>query len=745
MKPDRRRRAVAACAWLALSSLAGSCRGPAPGADLAPAMDPEKPVFGTLKTATVAKRDREWVLKQTGKPIRIHDVVHRTVPASPSGHLEYEVDIPADAHFTAALGINEDHHDRPPIEFVVKVRKGDRETVASTQLVDPLNKPAHRRWLPLDVDLSKHTGKATLILETRGYESDKEDLRWAYWGSPAVTSPKRKAPLVIVYLVDTLRADHTTPYGYARDTTPELKRFAQDAVVFETAITAASWTKPSVGSVFTSQLPGKHRAIQLRDPLDLGNLTLAEVLKQKGYATGAAIGNSVIYAEGTNFEQGFDYYAGLHGADDRTSKVVEAGPLVDAALTWIDARRGLPTFLYVHTMDPHVPYTPPAPFDMKFEPHPAADHGAADPRTDYKEPIDKERMIAQYDGEIAYGDREFGRLMTELKSRGLYDDALIVFLADHGEEFLDHGQWTHGKSVYDELIHVPLIAKFPGRKDAGRRIAQQVQTIDIYPTVLETLGLQPPGTQIGSGHAMQPVIAGTAGESPAVSEISHRGYVAYGMRTRQDKYVRQFSPDEAEKYFDLLKDPKEQTDRLKEAPDRSRKMKADVEQAMTQSPYRHNLKWVGGGSYSLKLRCAGWIDGFEPIAFGSTERAVLDRDTQTLTLDVRPVVGQPRELFLSVRPMGAPIWVSGTRDGRPLTADDVFMAEESIHPAGVPFKLPEVESESERTDNMLEAPKTLSFGLHVWVTLLPGRTIRVIDEKECEKLKALGYISGPCK
>ncbi len=126
--------------------------------------------------------------------------------------------------------------------------------------------------------------------------------------------------------------------------------------------------------------------------------------------------------------------------------------MVDAALAWLDARRGFPTFLYVHTMDPHVPYAPPPPFDRKYEPHPTADHPGQDPRSDYKEPLDRERMIAQYDGDIAYGDQEFGRFVRELKARGLYDRALVVFLADHGEEFLDHGKWLHGRSVFDELV-----------------------------------------------------------------------------------------------------------------------------------------------------------------------------------------------------------------------------------------------------------------------------------------------------
>src|SRR5262249_28044066 len=171
------------------------------------------------------------------------------------------------------------------------------------------------------------------------------------------------------------------------------------------------------------------------------------------------------------------------GPGDRPSKVVEAAGVVDEALRWLDSRRGMPRFLYVHTMDPHVPYTPPAPFDQMFEPHPTPEHPANDPREDYKEPLDRDRLIAQYDGEIAYGDRELGRFLAELKKRGIYDRALIVFLGDHGEEFLDHGQWTHGKSVFDELIHVPLVVKFPRNEHAGRRVAQQVQTADVLPTV----------------------------------------------------------------------------------------------------------------------------------------------------------------------------------------------------------------------------------------------------------------------
>ena len=197
------------------------------------------------------------------------------------------------------------------------------------------------------------------MLETRGYEESGEAGQ-AFWGAPAITAPARKPPLAILYLVDTLRADHTGVYGYKRNTTPELDAFAKDAIVFEAAVAHASWTKPSVASILTSHLPGQHRAVQLRDPLDPSQVTIAGRFDAQGCATGAAIANSVIYGEESAFDRGFDFFAGLHGDDDTRSKLVGADVVVDTALAFLRSRRGLPTFLYVHTMDPHVPYAPPA-------------------------------------------------------------------------------------------------------------------------------------------------------------------------------------------------------------------------------------------------------------------------------------------------------------------------------------------------------------------------------------------------
>jgi hypothetical protein len=464
-------RLVKTCGTCLATVLAlAACRRQPPPVDLLNAV-------AALREAEVAGHPREWVLSQRESSLRLNDVVRRTLPAAPPSRLRYVVDVPSGSHLTFACGIAPSRHGRPAVEFVVTAQARGRASRVFSQTLDPRYNPLHRRWVDADVDLSAYAGRdVELIFETHGYE-ESGDVDVAYWGSPALNAP-RPAPLVVLYLIDTLRADHTSVYGYKRDTTPRLSALARDGVVFEQAIAQASWTKPSVASILTSLPPHRHQVVQLGDALDVKLVTLAERLQLHGFTTGAAISNVVIYGKDTHFEQGFDFYQGLHDPRDRPSKTVRAAPVVDAALRWLDARRGQPQFLFVHTMDPHVPYTPPPPFNQMYEPHPAPGHPGSDPRDGMTDPLDRERFIAQYDGEIAYGDRELGRFIDGLKARGLYDQALIVFVSDHGEEFFDHAQWLHGRSVFDEVVHVPLIVKFPGGRHRGQRVAQQVQTLD---------------------------------------------------------------------------------------------------------------------------------------------------------------------------------------------------------------------------------------------------------------------------
>jgi arylsulfatase A-like enzyme len=719
----------------AAASLLAGCRAPATPVDLLDAR-------AALVEASASSLAREAILERGAAGLRINDVLRRGFPAGPPGRLRFALDIPKDARLRTSVAIDPRFHERPGVEFVVKVRHGGREDVAWSLVVDPIARAEHRGWVDVDADLARFAGQGReLVLEARGYEAASDPAQ-AFWGAPAITT-SRAAPLAIVYLVDTLRADHTGVYGYARATTPELDRFAKDAVVFEAAVAHASWTKPSVASILTGQLPGQHRAVQLRDPLDPSQTTLAQWLDGAGFATGAAIANSVIYGEESSFDRGFDFFAGLHGDDDTRSKLVGADVVVDTALAFLRSRRGLPTFLYVHTMDPHVPYAPPAPFDTMFEPHATEDHPARDPRTDYREPLDRERMIAQYDGDIAFGDREFGRFVRELKALGLYDDALVVFLADHGEEFLDHGRWLHGRSLFDELIRIPLVVKFPGSRGAGTRVARQVQGIDVVPTVLESMRVD--GARRLAGQSLQRSLGADAAPRPALAEISHRGFVAHGVRSEEEKYVRRFSPDDDELLFDLSADPKEQRNLAAERPERMRLRKAQVEAGMAPNPFRYVLQARGRAPLALKVETRGWLEGVEAAGLGPHERSRVVANGRTLELLLQPRDGAPREISFTVRPIGAPVEITGLRAGRPLRPADVAVGERGHHPEALPYKLPDIESETERDRGLrlfAAPPRSVPAPVCLWLALPPGRTIGEMDEATRERLRALGYV-GP--
>ena len=695
-----------------------------------------------LVEGSVAGEGRAFVADVQGRMIHIDDVGLRVLPASPPSRIVLRTDIPKGGVFNVAAGIPEDRQQKGAVEFVVGVMENGRVQTVLTQVVDPISKPEHRMYVNLKADLSRFAGKdRELVLETRAFEKDG-DLFRAYWGAPAIAvDPKvgvRRDPLVIVYLVDTLRADHTTPYGYQRQTTPELGKFAKDAVVFESGVAHSSWTKPSVASLMTSRLPSRHHAVQLRDPLDSGQVTLAEMLAAKGFATGAVIANSVIYAADSNFSQGFDVFEGLHGPEGERSKNVDTRLVVNRALDFIDARRGLPTFLYVHTMDPHVPYSPPAPFDTMFDPKPASGHPGTDPRYDFKEPLDRERLIAQYDGDIAYGDQQFGRFIDGLRKRGVYDDALIFFVADHGEEFQDHGGWLHGRSVFDELIHVPIIVKFSGGQGAGKRVSQMVALSDVLPTILEALRMPVPDPPTIIGRPLQGVAFAKAPEQTVVSEISHRGFVSSGIRTGQAKYIRRFSPQTDELYFDLVKDPKEQTNLIDQKPEGLRRLRSAVEATMQVTPYRYALRSLSPQPQVLLLETAGWIEGVETAGLGVTEKAEIRNSGRVLEVTLSPKAGASRDIFFRVRPVGVPVTLRGQMGSRALGPADVFVGESGFHPPALPFLLPGLDAD------VLEGlfkPGPAKTGVLVYLDQPSGRAVKDLDPAEREHLCALGYIN----
>ena len=355
----------------------------------------------------------------------------------------------------------------------------------------------------------------------------------------------RRAGNILFIVVDTLRADHLPQWGRSQVKAPNLDAFAKDATRFENAYSNASWTRPSFASLLTGRLPASHRTMAKSDSLPDELVTLPEALRDGGYTTFGTVTNYNV-APFFNFHQGFDRYEYLEpsfvlGANDTAAKLLfvqalrqqiekiktrsgqvdvgsayrDAAEVNGTILSFLDEQPRSPFFIFAGYMDPHDPYYP----------HPYDGSGYSRAAHQQPDPSEAPRLQALYEGEITYWDSQFGQLIAELKQRGLYDEMTIVVTSDHGEEFMEHGGFWHGTTLYDEQVHVPLFVKFPGTGKGGE-MQHWVQSIDIMPTLLEHAGLDIPKGVQGQNLALD------AGRIYA--EESHEGNVLQSVRTRRE-------------------------------------------------------------------------------------------------------------------------------------------------------------------------------------------------------------------
>jgi arylsulfatase A-like enzyme len=375
-------------------------------------------------------------------------------------------------------------------------------------------------------------------------------------------------PNILVYMVDTLRADHLGVYGYEVPTSPNIDRFATDATLFGRSLAQTSWTRPAVASVFTGLHPQAHGTNGRLDALSQDAETVAEMLSGVGYETAAIFTNANLF--NTGLDQGFDTYLYLReGAHDAT--YVLSDELHDMAVQWLDKReRDRPFFLYLHAADPHSPYTPPPGFLERIGKRVEnPEVGLLDNVAELeREVVDEARLadlVALYDAEIAFNDHSFGRLLEELRRRGLYDTTMIVLVSDHGEEFFDHGWWQHGKTLYEEQLAVPLIIRFPGGVGAGERDDRIAQHIDLLPTMLDLAGLESPDRL--EGRSLYPGAAPRTGPVFAMSYLSVDDRVAESLTWDDAKLVlHHYDHPWGRLLFDLSSDPGETVNLWSERP-----------------------------------------------------------------------------------------------------------------------------------------------------------------------------------
>jgi len=337
---------------------------------------------------------------------------------------------------------------------------------------------------------------------------------------------------VVIVSVDTLRADHLGVYGYERDTSPRLDALAREAVVFERARAPRGLTWPSLVSLFTSLYPKSSNVRQNGDLLADDVPTLASVLQQAGYETAAFLGNACGV-----FTRNFDtLYCGEDEAVHRE------------ALGWLAGDHAEPYLLWVHYKAPHEEYLPPEPFDRFTREDyagPATGHRSyLDRVTLEKKPpseADLAHIVGLYDGEVLYSDAMMGEIVDALEDRGDFDESIFVFTSDHGEELLQHNNYYyHSCSVYEAVLHIPLVLRLPDRNRAGTRLAPLVENLDVTPTLLELLGVaSPDGLE---GQSLRGLINGEPGAegrfSRAFAEYNRPGTGWIGtVRTDRWHYI----------------------------------------------------------------------------------------------------------------------------------------------------------------------------------------------------------------
>lgn len=371
-------------------------------------------------------------------------------------------------------------------------------------------------------------------------------------------------PSILVYLIDTLRAREIGAYGAEITQTPAMDAFAAEGVLFQNAKTPSSWTRPAVASLLTGVPPTVHAIETFRDVLSTcgpSQVRLPQLLQAQGYVTGAVVANPQVDPL-FGFAPGFDSFQGLYDArTDRRRPGVEdmistAPTVVEAAKRFIEGvPSNRPFFLFVLTIDPHGPYAPPAPYDSMYEPRrvsadPLDDAAFKRLRRQMAAGRSSPELLAQYRGEVSYADAAFGDLISWMEDREILDETLVVLTADHGEEFAEHGDKGHGKTLYEEVVGIPLILRHPGSLARGRR-GENVDLMDLGATLAAAGGARPPEHWRGRD------LRGPLKPAAVVSTSRLRDGYKYQALSRGTLKLIENEETHASELYDLSLDPEE--------------------------------------------------------------------------------------------------------------------------------------------------------------------------------------------
>jgi arylsulfatase len=432
---------------------------------------------------------------------------------------------------------------------------------------------------------------------------------------PEASQPA-KPPNVLIVLVDTLRRDHLSTYGYPLPTSPNLDELAAESVTFTNAFSHSTWTKPSIATLFTSLYPPQHGlarvAFENNDGVQTHALnkrlpTLAKRFRKAGYATAAFSANLHVKRK-TGFARGFEHFVFR-----RTKSAFDLNQLLRSWHDEIDER---PFFAYLHYMDTHWPYnrklaqTRSRFGNTRIKPNPPVDWTLVGRwAEDFLSDETLRALKARYDEEIAFVDEALGQLLRWLRETGAFADTIIVFTSDHGEGFNEHGELQHGFRPYEELAQIPLIIRLPAWLEGEpRTVDDLVGLVDVAPTLLDLSGLRP--LPAAAGRSLAPLMRGEAMPQGA---LYLEGSDAQGLRTPTNKLLVTAGGDAH--CLDLAEDPQELAPISGPLPAECRSLVEDLEQlrrrlAAEFDPLERPAETVPLSEEELKaLRTLGYLDG----------------------------------------------------------------------------------------------------------------------------------------
>jgi arylsulfatase A-like enzyme/Tfp pilus assembly protein PilF len=416
------------------------------------------------------------------------------------------------------------------------------------------------------------------------------------WFRPAHKRQPLDLQRVLLISIDTCRADRLNCYGHPRPTTPHIDAVASEGSLFINAIAPVPMTLPSHSTMLTGTIPPYHGVHDnLMYGLGQDNITLAEILKEQGFITGAIVGAFVLDAQ-FGLDRGFDTYDDRFESYDSSMKLTQrrASDVSRLAIEWLEQHQDNKFFLFAHYYDPHAPYDPPDPFASRFSDDP-------------------------YDGEIAYTDECVGRVIKKLKDLGLYDSTLIVITADHGELLGEHGEPTHSFFIYQNALRVPFIVKLPESPDTGsagqqnepRKIDSVVGLVDIVPTICGLMGIESPAAVRGVD-----LTDALFGES--VTEVDRQVYCEsltptkynanslLGLVTKRWKYIQTTRPE----LYNLESDPSEELNLAAAEVETAQLLRDQLEEVLDDQVRRLEDSKIAPGADAIRqLESLGYVGG----------------------------------------------------------------------------------------------------------------------------------------